>query len=199
MKKNLGLKIFIIILVLLTICFVTAFIGFSVKRDVSLSKNLWGGYEYQKEYVLEQDVFLMSLDKLSGTAGERLAIVPEKSFHGRSFARMNSSPNTIAEYKQNPEKASKIILTDGSFYPIEVKGILKKGTRFQTYKLEEHYQYSLFGYDLLDKNLYYYVKIIDGEFAGAIATIEDISFHYEEDGIFKYEPEELLVSPNFSN
>ncbi len=128
--------------------------GLDITIDVSSDNDLWGGYDYQEEYTLERDVFLMLLRYDEN----RLTLVPKRPSQDTSY-----------------------------------KGVIRKGTRLQTYKLERHFVYSLFigGYGT---GLIPYVKILDGEFAGTIVSIEDISIFYKEDGIFKYRPEELLIS-----
>jgi len=188
-KLGLGSRIFIIISILLTTWFVVGFYGPSITRDVSLSNDLWGGYEYHKEYILERDVFLIFVT--SGMAGDRLALAPEGAFQGTSYGKLFAVPDTIKAYESDPKSA--IINRIGSdMYVDGIQGVVRKGTRFQTHRLEKHYGYNMFyGYA---NGLTPYVKILDGEFAGSIATIEDISIFYEEDGIFKYRPEELLIS-----
>lgn len=131
-------------------------------------------------------MFLMAVD--GGGAGKRLALVPEGSF--QRTAGMHSSPRTVEEYEQDPKKAS-MIHSGGLSYSIDVKGVIKSGTRFQTYKLEKYYQNSIFfGYT---ESLTPFVMIQDGQFAGEVASIEDISVSYEDGEIFKDRPEELLI------
>lgn len=188
---NLGLKIFLVILTLVVIWFAVGMYGPSVTIDVSSDEKLWGGYTYQKDYILNQDVFLMYHG--GGMAGDRFVIASEGDFVGENKARLISTPDSIESYQNNPAATQRQMMTHHEIYPyMDVRGIIKRGTKMQTYKLEKHLGYSIFFGHV--KELTPYAKIINGEFAGTIVTIENVSVPYEENDIFKYRPEELLIS-----
>jgi len=163
--------------------------GFSSTKDVSSRSDLWGGYQYQKQYILENDVFLTFVD--SGMADNRLALVPEEQFRGRRG--LYSAPKSIDEYKADPITATTRGL--GSYsYTIDVRGIVKEGTKLEIHKLERHRGFSTFsGYFVV---LTPYAIILDGDFSGEVVDIKDISISYEDDGLYKYKPNSLLISEN---
>jgi len=122
----------------------------------------------------------------------RFVLVPEASLD-RHCGRHESSPKTIAAYKKNPRTAS--IVKSGDYeYPIVVVGIVRKGTRLRTSRLDKHTGLSWF-YGHVE-TLTPYAEILDGQYTGEKVDITDISYYYQKDdkGIFMYKPEEGVIA-----
>jgi hypothetical protein len=165
--------------------------GCDYTSNVSSKPELWGEYKYQRNYVLLRDIFLQRSSQGMAPHG-RYVLVPEASLD-RGCGRHESSPNTIAEYEKNPRAAS-IVKSGDNEYPIDVVGIVRKGTRLRTSRLDKHTGISWF-YGHVE-TLTPYAEILDGQFAGKEVDITDISYFYQKDdkGIFMYKPEDGVIA-----
>ena len=168
---------------------VVAMVGVSFTTDVTDSKALWGGYSSGKEYVLDRSVFLIKADKYTGG---HLVLVPEESFK-RCLGRHYSVPDSIDEYRANPEVAS-IKKYDNFEMKIDVVGILEKGEKLELYKLEKNTGWNLwYGGGTTLKP---FAKVTSGRFQGEIVDITDVSIYYREEsdeGPFLYKPEPGVI------
>src|SRR5688572_4474376 len=76
----------------------------NVRTDVSHDAGLWLPYKRGATYALTEDVFLIEIEEGEGGEPQRLALVPESDDdRGSGYY---SSPKTIKEYLENPEKAT---------------------------------------------------------------------------------------------
>jgi len=119
--------------------------------------ELWGGFEYQKDYELIADIFLIKVS--SALEPKRLALSPE----GKLFqeAGLYETPKTIENYKKDTQGVA-----------TNVVGIVNTGTRIRSKLLHQNKGFTLwFGFH---NGLTRYAKIIDGPYAGNIVEIEDI-------------------------
>jgi hypothetical protein len=188
--KTLCVIIVVAVLGLVVYIFITG--GIHYTSDVSGNEGLWGGYQYQKNYKLLRDVFLKRSSQGMAPWG-RLVLVPEASLKGHP-GRHESSPESIAVYEANPQAA--VVRDLGDFkYKIDVVGIVRRGTRLRTIRLDKHKGFSwFFGYV---EDLTPYAEILDGEYAGKVVDITDISIYYRKkrgEGIFMYRPEEGVIA-----
>lgn len=150
--------------------------GYSFKTELSSNNPHWGGYKYNQEYILREDVFLQK-------NGKTLSLVPGASskFISPYYLLYNLS---IKDYKKGEND---IILNDG-FEKIIMLGIIRNGTTIVTTKLIEDYIFSLFfgggtTYEV-------YGRIVDGEFAGT--KINDFK------GVSIFQPGRLVDIKSFS-
>ncbi len=146
---------------LLIVCFILIFFafgclkkveigfgGYSIKTELSQDDSHWGGYKYNQEYVLQEDVFL-----------QNYALVPQASSRFKSpYYIVPKSPESYESSNQQ-----KI------FSEYNIQGIVRKGTTVITTKLIKDYTCSLF-FGCGDTYLIY-GRILDGDFAGT--PIED--------------------------
>ena len=126
--------------------------------------------------------------------------MPRKDFSEssikRGLGRHNSSPNTIEEYEADPEKAGVKDFTDFKM-KLDVVGIVRKGTRLRTIRLDKHKGWSWWFGNV--ETLTPWAEILDGEYSGKIVNITDISIYYRQSsgkGIFLYRPEEGIIEPS---
>jgi|OpeIllAssembly_1097287.scaffolds.fasta_scaffold964903_1 hypothetical protein len=191
--KSLLIKVIsaIVIVFVALVIYIFARGGIDYTSNVSNNADLWGEYKYQRNYVLLRDVFIQKSSQGMAPHG-RFVLVPEASF-GRHCGRHESSPKTIAEYEKNPRAAA--IVKSGEYeFPIDVVGIVRKGTRLRTSRLDKHTGFSWF-YGHVE-TLTPCAEILDGQYAGKKVDITDISYYYQKDGkgIFMYKPEDGVIT-----
>ncbi|MDF1851963.1 MAG: hypothetical protein P1U85_14075 [Verrucomicrobiales bacterium] len=188
MKKSTLILLIVVVAVctLIPIAFKLLLIGFHSTGDATENLELWGGYQPETEYVLVRDVFLQGTS--ADMAGRRLVLVPE----GESGLgiRFESAPETVAAFREDPEQAVK----DAGLWFQKVHGIVEKGTKLRTMKLEHHQGWSAFFGSV--QTLTPYAEILDGEFAGKKVDLSDVSWFFgkkEDFGVIRYKPEEKLL------
>ena len=188
MKKSTLILLIVVVAVctLIPIAFKLLLIGFHSTEDATENLELWGGYQPETEYVLVRDVFLQGTS--ADMAGRRLVLVPE----GESGLgiRFESAPETVAAFREDPEQAVK----DAGLWFQKVHGIVEKGTKLRTMKLEHHQGWSAFFGSV--QTLTPYAEILDGEFAGKKVDLSDVSWFFgkkEDFGVIRYKPEEKLL------
>ena len=143
----------------------------SFSKDISYRKECWGGYEYNQEYVLLKDVFLLTDDT------KKFFLVPDSSVL-RSCG-IKSAPKSIKEYRNNPNQIGKVFEdewkdTTGN----KAIGVVDAGTRIKCVRLEKISGISIWwGYE---NYLDVYGEIIDGPFADFEVNLQDVSakFNY---------------------
>ena len=142
--------------------------GIDFVKDVSEVNDYWHGYEYQGEYILLQDVFLIQVD--SGLDPERLALTPEGAY--RQTAGLHIAPETIEAYEKNPV-LSKVIYYGDYQVQVDVVGVVRSGTKFRCSKLYFHRNFTWFyGYQT---DFAMYAIIVDGQYSNEVVDIADIS------------------------
>jgi len=168
---------------------VLAMIGVSFTTDVTDSKAFWGGYSLNEDYILDRSVFVIKADKYTGG---HLVLVPEESFK-RCLGRHYSAPDSIDEYRANPDEAT-IKKYDNFEMKLDVVGVVEKGEMLKLHKLEKNTGWSLwFGGGT---SLKPFAQIMSGPFQGEVVDLTDVSIYYREgndDGPFLYKPEPGVI------
>lgn len=180
---------FVLIVIVVVLLWVLAMFGFSFTTDATADKALWGGYNLDEEYVLDRPIFILKTNKLNGG---HLALVPEGFFKGCS-RRKYAAPNSIKEYRSNPEQGS-IKIYNYSKVKINVVGVLEKGEKLKLHKLDKLTGWSLWAGGAT--TLKPFAKILSGPYQGKIVDIADVSISYrvsKEDGPYLYKPEQGII------
>ena len=185
MKRNSIISIGVIfgVIVFGILVYVILFPGVGFKKDVSTKIELWGGYIYQQEYELIQDVFLIRPDadriidkdnldniiKSKMGSSKRLALTPEGSLY--QTAGLYDVPNTIQQYERDPKGAA--IRDYETFISVtDIVAIIRAGTRIRCSYLEKESGFSLwFG---AQESVTYYATIVNGPYQGSKVEIEDL-------------------------
>ena len=164
-----AIKLFIIIAILFLCGCINS------KHDVSKDQKSWFPYSTENVYVIREEMFLIMVD--SGLEPERLTLVPPSDPNRRSG--FYSSPKSIQEYIENPNKACQSNL--GEEFRIKVIGTVKRGTEFVPAKITRNSGWNIwFGDHTHDTR---YGKITIGKYKGTIVDIEDVSWYMREGAI----------------
>jgi hypothetical protein len=172
--------------------FVTQHIGGCVgfSRNVSHVTEWWGGYEYNKEYVLLRDVFLLTDNT------KKYFLVPEHSMP--RFGGIKVAPESIKEYNSNPNKVGYSFEqywkdTSGS----KVIGVVDAGTKIKCILLEKYSGFSIwFGFG---GGLDIYGQIINGPFSNHKVDMRDVSIYFYYSPDRKDDPILFKPDPNLLN
>lgn len=157
--------------------------------DISNNAELWGGYSSNTTYTLHKDVFLLHVD--DGFAGERLTLVPERSFP--RMTRYHTAPDHIRDYENGLVPAKKYS-DDGVILLYDIRGVVQKGVTLKTQKLEKYFGCSsFFG---CSSNIVVWATILDGDHAGETVELDSVSQHslLEREDVFVYRPDVRLLS-----
>ncbi len=173
----------VITLIFICLFFLNGCVVYSNKSDVSKKSDQWGGYEYNQEYTLLADVFL--LKAYSGSKNERMALAPERNFPRRGI---HSTPNSTREYNLNKGNVK---------YGNDVIGVIHAGTIIKTISLENISGFTVW-YGLTKKNTVY-GQVKNGKYQDTIVDMSDISIFYKDlDGndsdVYKYKPDPRLLN-----
>lgn len=139
-------------------------------KDVTNNKKYWGGYVPNQEYKLNVDLFL---NDVSRDDQKFVAIVPPDSY--RQCGGFYSSPNTVAEYLDNPNR-----------WPSTI-GVIEEGTIINCTMIRKT------GTWLWPESVHVWGEILNGPYEGVIVTLVDIS-SYMENG--RYSPDERFLKHN---
>ena len=155
--------------------------------DVSRDDELWGGYSFQEEYIVDKDLFI-----IIPTLSTKKVLVPESSYHGRLLGRHYMAPNSISEYLKDPVQSS-VYRNGGSEYKIDVVGVVKKGTILKTTKLEKRKAWTFYYGNTND--IFPYAEIITGDHTGTTVELTDVSVYRlnPKYDVYVYDPEEGLI------
>lgn len=160
-------------------------IGCELNSDVSGQTHLWGGYERDKIYRINFDVFLMQNPSLAWFSGEEALVPP-------SGVKMPSAGKYTAPYSVHFYRTGKHLPNEIGRYPSlskshdfgpdqfivdwtqsKVLGVVEKGTRLRASSVKMKRQWSPFyGFTSI---VSVFGEIIDGEFAGLEANLSGLS------------------------
>jgi len=173
------------------ISFLIFFVIFSIEgcvsysSDVSNHREWWGGYEYKQEYVLLNNVFLLTDDT------KKFFLVPDRSV--LKNAGIKSTPKSIEEYRNSPNQIGKNFEDKWKDTKSNrVIGVVDAGTRIKCIRLEKLDGISIWwgfvsGLDI-------YAEILDGQFANYEVNVRDVSTFNCFDGNCDNDP--ILFKPD---
>ena len=125
--------------------------GNPTSTDVTRNKTYWGGYQPDCEYIVQQDVFVLSV-----SGGQAQLYAPEQDTHSESATGEKYTVPSLEEYRRDPPKRSYIL------------GILPKGSPIRIDKFEL-YSFSE------DTQLYIHARPTEGQFKGKDVEIQGLS------------------------
>lgn len=141
--------------------------------DYRTEKVAWGDCQFGEQFVLLEDVFLLNVDR-EIKHFERLALSPAMSSEANNIGRMHLTPYSVQQYRESPSNVVRRsvggeVRTDA----IDVRGIVDAGTMLEC---DEVRKFDVIAGTLAKGTTYRrFAKILEGEFAGVVADMADLT------------------------